>query len=86
MFQGCVGTTEQVKTCVAPRLEPGTYAIGALMDAVCRLLDLKMTVTVYEDPVFSMFPETVFFPEAGFLQGSMVLTIQVQSVHLAPSS
>ena len=69
--------------CLAPPLSPGRYHIGLLMDAACHLLDLKMAVTVYQDPVFIPFDEPQVFSETEFLTKDVVINIKVYTyVHV----
>ena len=49
------------------------------MDAACHLLDLKMAVTVYEDPVFIPFTEPQTFSETEFLKKNVVINIKVSN-------
>jgi hypothetical protein len=81
--EACLGRRNDMLDCLAPPLSPGRYHIGLLMDAACHLLDLKMAVTVYQDPVFIPFNEPQVFSETEFLKKDVVINIKGQRLNFA---
>jgi hypothetical protein len=79
----CSGKLREIMECTAPELSPGLYAIGVLMDAACRLLDLQTTVTVHDDPIFSKFNDALVFSETEFLREDIVISVTGERFYFA---
>ena len=78
--QPCTGSAQNRMSCPAPAFSlafPATLYIGLLMDGVCHLLDLNTTVTIYEDPFFEPFGETLLFSEADTRETNINITVEV---------
>ena len=73
--------------CPAPRIlftnfSMGQASLGLLMDRVTDLLMINATVTIFPDPSFSMFTDTLEFTQNENIELAIQVTYHVRSCEI----